>query len=99
LEGDKVMIECFSFRHRYTEQDIVNLNQMHTKQLLKERDRYYSDGCSGNYYTSDTPECEACLANQAYNMTQIKKILATREHVLNKQESKALRKQRIKKGK
>jgi AraC-like DNA-binding protein len=65
------MIDCFDFRHRYTEQDIANLNQMHTKQLLKERDRCYSGGCSGNYYTSNSPECKACLANQDYNMTQI----------------------------
>lgn len=92
------MIDCYTFKHRYTEQDLVALNNMHTKQLLKERDRCYSGGCSGTYYTSNSPECAACLKNQDYNMEQIKKILATREHVPNKQESKALRKERIKKG-
>ena len=33
-----------------------------------------------------------------YNMEQVKALLATREHIPNKKESKALRKQRIKEG-
>lgn len=92
------MIDCFNFRHRYTEQDLTALTQMHTKQLLKERDHCYSSRCSGNYYTSNCPECKACLANQDYNKDQIKRILATREHIPNKKEAKELRKERIKRG-
>ena len=90
---------CFDFQAKYSNEDIRALENMHTKQLLNERNRlYHSGGCSGSYYVSNSPECETCCLNQDYNMEQVKKILATREHVLNKQESKALRKQRIKEG-
>lgn len=90
---------CFDFQDKYTNEDIRALENMHTKQLLNERNRLYHGGCSGTYYVSNSLECEACCQNNKYNREQIKKILATREHVLNKQESRALRKQRIKKGK
>lgn len=92
-------MSCFDFQDKYTNEDIRALENMHTKQLLTERNRLYHSGCSGSYYVSNSPECAACCQNNEYNMEQIKKILATREHVLNKQESKALRKQRIKEGK
>ena len=89
---------CFDFQDKYSNEDIHALENMHTKQLLNERNRLYHCSCSGSYYVSNSPECQACCQNEDYNMEQVKKILATREHVLNKQESKALRKQRIKEG-
>lgn len=89
---------CFDFQERYSDADIEALEKMHTKQLLKRRNSLYHSGCSGTYYVSNSPECEACCRNTEYNMEQVKKILATREHILSKQESKALRKQRIKEG-
>lgn len=92
------MIDCFNFRPRYTEVDLIVMEKMHTKQLLKERDRCYSGGCSGNYYTSNSPECQACIANQDYNLKQVKKLLATREHIPNKKEAKEIRKQKIRVG-
>jgi hypothetical protein len=91
---------CFDFQDKYSKEDIRALENMHTKQLLNERNRlYHAAECSANYYVSNSPECEACCQNRNYNMEQVKKILATREHVLNKQESKALRKLKIKEGK
>ena len=91
-------MSCFDFCTRYSEADIEAMEKKHTKQLLNERNSLYHSSCSGSYYVSNSPECAACCQNNEYNMEQIKKILATREHVLNKQESKALRKQRIKEG-
>jgi hypothetical protein len=91
-------MSCFDFCTRYSEAEVEAMEKKHTKQLLNERNSLYHGGCSGSYYVSNSPECEACWQNNEYNMEQIKKILATREHVLNKQESKALRKQRIKEG-
>lgn len=89
---------CYDFQKRYSEVELGALEKKHTKQLLNERNSLYHGGCSGNYYVSNSPECEACCQNKEYNMERIKQILATREHVLNKQESKALRKRRIKEG-
>ena len=89
---------CYDFQKRYSESEVDALEKKHTKQLLKERNLWYHCGCNGTYYVSNSPECEACFQNTKYNLEQVKKILATREHVLNKQESKALRKQRIKEG-
>ena len=91
-------MQCYDFCTRYSEADIEALEKMHTKQLLKRRNSLYHSGCSGTYYVSNSPECEACCRNAEYNREQVKKILATREHILSKQESKALRKQRIKEG-
>ena len=91
-------MQCYDFCIRFSKDDIEALEKMHTKQLLKRRNSLYHNGCSGSYYVSNSPECEACCQNTEYNMEQVKKILATREHILNKQESKALRKQKIKGG-
>ena len=73
-------------------------DKLHTKQLLamrhKETDPYFCDyicpGCCARY------ECEAA---REHNYKTLREVLATRPHVLNKQESKALRKQRKKQGK
>ena len=91
-------MRCFDFQERYSDTDIEAMEKMHTKQLLKRRNSLYHSGCSGSYYVSNSPECEACWQNTEYNKEQVKRILATREHIPSKQESKALRKQRIKEG-
>lgn len=92
------MEQCYCFYHKYSASDIEALKKLHTKQLLKTRDALYSGPCCGSYFSSAHPTCVECYANVKYNRQQVKDILATREHVLNKQESKTLRKQRIKEG-
>ena len=91
-------MNCDIFTQRYTPEEIEALNKLHTKQLLKHlrSSRVCGEDC--RYLYNNSPECEQCLANQKYNEKQLKAILATREHIPNKQESKALRKARIKKG-
>jgi hypothetical protein len=91
-------MDC-GFTKCYTPEEIEALNKLHTKQLLRKLKvgRICGEDCR-DYFTSSSPECEQCLANQKYNEQQLKAILATREHIPNKQESKALRKARIKKG-
>jgi hypothetical protein len=98
-KGDKIMNRCDEFTERYTTEELEALNKLHTKQLLRKLRGI--DICSE--YCQDmsdrrNPECVKCWANQKYNKEQLKAILATREHIPNKQESKALRKERIKKG-
>ena len=90
---------CFCFQDKYSNEDIRALENMHTKQLLNERNRLYhvSEYCA-DYYCNNDEECQRCVNNHEINLQQVKRILATREHVLNKQESRALRKQRIKEG-
>ena len=92
---------CFDFQDKYTNEDIRALENMHTKQLLNERNRLYhvSEYCADCCCDKYDEECQRCGNNHEFNMQQVKRILATREHVLNKQESKELRKQRIKEGK
>lgn len=92
------MIACIDFTQRYTAEQIRQLQTLHTKQLLKKRDFSYvcSELCRD--CCSHCEECDTCIANEEFNREQIKAILATREHVLNKREAKALRKQRIKEG-
>lgn len=92
------MEQCYCFYHKYSASDIEALKKLHTKQLLKTRNALYSEPCCGSYFSSWHPTCVKCCANVEYNRQQVKAILATREHVLNKQESKALRKQKIKEG-
>ena len=92
------MTRCFDFRDKYSKEDIKALEKMHTKQLLKERNRLYyvSEYC--NDCASHCEECDICSHNQEFNIQEVKRILATREHVLNKKEAKELRKKRIKEG-
>ena len=91
---------CFDFQDKYTNESLRVLENMHTKQLLNERNRLYhvSEYCADCCCDKYDEECQRCGNNHEFNMQQVKRILATREHVLNKQESKALRKQRIKEG-
>lgn len=94
-------MSCLYFSPRYTEDEIQALEKMHTKQLLNERNRLYhvSEYCADCCCDRYDNECKQCGNNHEFNMKQVKRVLATREHVLNKQESKALRKARIKRGK
>jgi hypothetical protein len=70
--------------------------KLHTKQLLD----------TLRCFTANPPfECmgfctnySECATTHEYNINLVKEILSTREHVLNKQESKALRKEKIKRG-
>lgn len=89
---------CTDFHRKYSESELETLRKMSTRQLLKERNSLYyvSEFCADCHCQDD--ECTECIRNQDYNMEQVKALLATREHVPNKQESKALRKQRIKEG-
>ena len=91
--------KCPDFQNRYTDADIQALKKLHTRQLIKERNRLYfvSEWCH-DYCDKRNVECGVCSDNIRYNKERIKAILSTREHVPNKQESKALRKARIKKG-
>ena len=93
------MDKCYCFYHKYSASDIEALQKLHTKQLLKTRDALYSGPSCSAYFSFDDAICRQCYANVEHNREQVKAILDTREHVLNKQESKALRKQRIKEGK
>jgi hypothetical protein len=89
---------CFDFCARYTETEIEALENKHTKQLLKMRDSFYHNSEYCQDLCGDKDECFECLSNLEFNKAAIKRILSTREHIPNKQESKALRKQRIKEG-
>lgn len=93
-------MNCLYFSDRYSNADIAELEKMRTRQLLKKRNRLYhvSEYCSDCCCDRYDEECAMCSNNQAFNMTQVKRILATREHIPNKQESKALRKEKIKRG-
>lgn len=94
------MSSCLYFLDKYSKEDIAKLEKLHTKQLLKERNclyhvsEYCADCCCDRY----DDECKNCGNNHEFNMQQVKRILATREHIPNKQEAKALRKARKKKG-
>jgi hypothetical protein len=95
------MTTCIDFTQRYTDEQIRQLQTLHTKQLLKKRDLSYicSELCCDSCSHCVDEECNICIANEKFNREQIKTVLATREHVPNKRESKAIRKQRIKEGK
>lgn len=74
--------------------EIKDLELLHTKQLLKlkimanaDKIDWYSQEDSQTYY-----------ANLNVFLDKLKVVLATREHIPNKEESKAIRKAKIKKG-
>ena len=82
-------------KHYYETKE--QLEKLHTKQLLKlkiKRISYPSGICDYGH----CPYREECL--QEYNNFHglIKEILTKRPHIPNKQESKAIRKAKIKKG-
>lgn len=78
------------FHYGYNYLTVEELNQMKTRQLLNHLNSIRS---WGDWDWSDDEWEEL----RKYRET-IKSILATREHVPNKQESKALRKERKKRG-
>lgn len=71
------------------------LEKLHTKQLLNIR----------VFYSLPSNDCDYCIYKKECRKeaeeyrTLIKKVLATRPHVSNKKESKAIRKEKIKRGK
>lgn len=71
------------------------LEKLHTKQLLNNRVFYYLPSNDCDYCRHG----EECKKEAEEYRALIKNILAIRPHILNKQESKALRKKRIKQGK
>lgn len=71
------------------------LEKLHTKQLLRSR-VHTTYPCSTDIQCPHYKECKRALKEE---QALIKEILATREHIPNKQESKMLRKERIKRGK
>ena len=79
---------------RFNELDLPALNElekMKTRQLLAELRGTYTTGCP---YCWEDEDWDGLRQYR----NQLKSILATREHIPNKQESKALRKARKKKG-
>lgn len=72
------------------------LEKLHTKQLLKLRISKHGSFNSDCKYCEHYKECKIICES---NDTILYSILNTREHVPNKQESKAKRKERKKKGK
>jgi hypothetical protein len=91
-------LRCREFREAYTEEEIKNLEKLHTKQLLNKKRGLYIAGDICIDSCGDLDECNECLNNEKFNLGILKNILSTREHILNKKESKELRKAKIKKG-
>ena len=83
-------IVCGGFKELaiYTSEEIKNLR---TRQLLGELRHTYHCGCPYCWKENDWEQLREYKA-------QLKQELSTREHILNKQESKAIRKAKIKKG-
>lgn len=73
----------------------IDLEKLHTKQLLKLKIMANSD--TYDWYSNDATEIEYYAKLQCF-IDKVKLVLATREHILNKKESKAIRKAKIKKG-
>lgn len=71
------------------------LEKLHTKQLLRSR-VHTTYPCSTDIQCPHYIKCKRALEEER---ALIKEILATREHIPNKKESKALRKERIKRRK
>ena len=91
-------MRCFEFTYAYTEEEIKELEKLHTKQLLNKKRGLYVAGDFCRDCCGDCDECKQCMQNEKFNKEILKSILATREHILNKKESKELRKAKIKKG-
>ena len=91
-------MKCWEFREAYTEEEIKNLEKLHTKQLLNKKRGLYIAGDICIDSCGDLAECKDCFNNEKFNLSILKNILSTREHIPNKKESKELRKAKIKKG-
>lgn len=77
----------------------ADFEKFHTKQLLKMRYSFPGDDGWHEHTCGCCPRDEECEAVRKKNAETLRGVLATRPHVLNKQESKARRKQRKKQGK
>ena len=75
--------------------DKNQLESMHTKQLLKELRNTRAGICCYEYGCENE---SLCKHNHDENVRILKEVLATRPHIPNKQESKAMRIAKIKKG-
>ena len=73
------------------------LEKLHTKQLLNSRITHYPR-CEDYHYNTCRYWGECKKEFDDFNKL-VKEILATRPHIPNKKESKAIRKERIKRGK
>ena len=82
---------CIPFK-RLKVYSFEELQKLKTRQLLKELNDTRSWGCPYCWTKDDWRDL-------SFYQTMIKEVLATREHIPNKIESKQLRKARIKKGK
>lgn len=81
--------EAYNYK-LYTSEEMKKLNTRHLLALLRET---YTWGCSD--------ECWDCLTANKFKCcyrAKLKEELATREHIPNKQEGKALRRLRQKRG-
>lgn len=83
---------CYSGFKDITVYTPEQMSKMKTRQLLAHLRSTYTWGCTECW---DKPDWDELGCYRA----QIKAELATREHIPNKQESKNLRKMRIKRGK
>ncbi len=77
----------------------ADLEKFHTKQLLKMRQDFPGDDGWHERTCGCCPRDAECEVIRRKNHEALRAVLATRPHVLNKQESKARRKQRKKQGK
>lgn len=82
--NSKFQIDCKPF-------SLIQMQHLHTRQLLKELNNTRAWG-------EDDWTDEDWLDLDTYRAT-IKSVLATREHIPSKKESKEIRKAKIKKGK
>ena len=87
-------MSCVFDERKYSPDQMKNL---HTKQLLKELRRTYTQSCPGGWACDGQCPALWCTQKAAYQ-AELKTELATREHIPNKIESKKIRIARKKKG-
>ena len=73
-----------------------DFDKFHTKQLMDMR--YNPPYAAYEYYCESCSAEEQCCENREKNQQALREVLATRPHVLNKKESKELRRNRKKQG-
>lgn len=81
---------CIPFK-MYKIYSFDELQNLKTRQLLKELNNTRHWGCSYCWTKEDWRDL-------SFYQTMIKEVLATREHIPNKKESKLIRRMKIKKG-
>lgn len=87
-------------RNGYTEYSMDELNKLHTRELMAhfESVRAYRQNAFENVHLKAEALQEARFTLDLYDdyIPILKEILATREHIPNKQEAKAIRQQKAK---